>query len=135
MQIGYSAPYNEDCRIRDNLIVNGGLSIQKYRQVVNEGNRVIAPNAPRPTGPAQVVLRPSRYDAGRANVAIFNWPKEPAVELRPDPFLQPGHRYRLMNPRDFFGPPVLQGTYDGKPIRVPVDGEFAALVMLKSSVP
>jgi len=132
MQIGYAAPYNEDCQIRENLIVNGGLSIKNYRQVVNEGNQVISPIAPRPTGPVRVLVRPSRYDARRANVAIFNWRKEPAVELRPDKFLQPGDRYRLMDPRNFFGRPILQGVYDGKPIRVPVDGEFTALVMLKT---
>ena len=68
-------------------------------------------------------------------MAIFNWRKEPAVALRPERFLQPGDRYRLMNPRDFFGRPVLEGVYDGKPIRVPVDGEFAALVMLKTTPP
>ena len=89
MQIGYTAPYNEDCQIRDNLIVNGSLSIKNYRHVVNEGNQVISPNAPRPTGPARVLVRPSRYDARRANIAIFNWRKEPAVELRPTSFSSP----------------------------------------------
>ena len=135
MQIGYTAPHNEDCQIRDNLIVKGSLSIKNYRHVINEGNQVIMPNAPRPTGPARVLVRPSRYDSRRANVAIFNWRKEPAVELRPDKFLQPGDSYRLMDPRNYFGRPVLQGVYDGRPIRVPVDGEFAALVMLKTSPP
>ena len=133
MQIGYSAASNEDCQIRDNLIVNGGLSIKNYRHVVKEGNQVISSDVPRPAGPARVVVRPSRYDPRRANVAIFNWPKGPAVELRPDKFLQPGDLYRLMDPRNFFGRPVLQGVYEGKPIRVPVDGEFAALVMLKTT--
>jgi len=37
-----------------------------------------------------------------------------------------------MNPRYFFGKPVLSGLYDGSPIRVPAAGEFAALVLLRS---
>jgi hypothetical protein len=38
-----------------------------------------------------------------------------------------------MNPREFFRKPSVTGTYDGKPIRVPVSGEFAAFVVLKES--
>jgi hypothetical protein len=37
-----------------------------------------------------------------------------------------------MNPRDFYGKPVLTGTFDGESIRVPVKGEFAAFVVLRS---
>src|SRR5436190_10780079 len=50
MQIGYSAPSNEDCEIRDNVIVDGGLNIVKFNKVVNEGNLVLAQDAPRPDG-------------------------------------------------------------------------------------
>jgi len=46
-------------------------------------------------------------------------------------FLTTGDAYCLMNPRDMFGPPVLEGTYDGHSIRVPTPGEFAAFVVLK----
>jgi hypothetical protein len=31
----------------------------------------------------------------------------------------------------FFGKPALTGTYDGKHLRVPLTGEFAAFVLLK----
>ena len=132
MQIGYSAPYNEDCEIRDNLIVGGGLQINKYKKVVQEGNLVLGKNDPRPKdADVRIVLRPNRYDPNRANLAVFNWAKKPAVEVLPKSFLKAGDAYRLMNPREFFGKPVLSGTFDGKPIRVPVDGEFAAFVLLK----
>ena len=74
MQIGYSAPHNEDCEVRDNVIVNGGLNIVRYRKVVKEGNVVLARGAPRPKGKAvRVILRPNKYDPNRANVAIYNW--------------------------------------------------------------
>jgi hypothetical protein len=132
MQLGYAAPENDNCEVRDNLIVNGSLSINKFKSVVNEGNLVLGREAPRPAGsPARVVVRPNRYDPNRANVAIFNWAKRDRVELSPGKTLAPGDSYRLMNPRDFFGPPVLAGRYDGQPISVPVQGELAALVLLK----
>jgi hypothetical protein len=134
MQVGYTAKENEDCEIRDNVIVNGGLSINKFKQVVNEGNLVLAKNAPRPAGQdVRVELRPNRYDPQRANVAVFNWAKKPAVELRFGKFLKPADNYRLMSPRDFYGEPVAAGTFDGKPVAVPIDGEFAAFVLLKEA--
>ncbi len=133
MRIGYSAPHNEDCEIRENVIVGGGLQINNYKQVVKEDNLVLGRHDARPQGSdALIRLRVNRYDPHRANVSIFNWAKKPAVDLPPGTFLSRGDKYRLMDPRDFFGKPVVTGTYDGKPIRVPVDGEFAALVLLKS---
>jgi hypothetical protein len=134
MRIGYSAPYNEDCEVRDNLIVHGSLEIKDYRKVVQEGNVVIGPGDSRPPGtPPQIVLRPNRYDPSRANLAVFNWGKSPTVAVLPKPFLQRGDQYRLMNPREFFGKPVLAGRYEGRPFPVPVQGEFAALVLLKET--
>lgn len=132
MQIGYSAPHNEDCQITDNLILDGNLQINHYKKVVNRDNLVLGKNDPRPKdADARVILRPNRYDPNRANLAVFNWAKKPAVDLPPNSFLKPGDKYRLMDPRDFFGRPVVAGTFDGKPIPLPIAGEFAAFVLLK----
>jgi hypothetical protein len=132
MQIGYSAPHNEDCEIRGNVIVDGRLAIKNYQRVVNEDNLVFAPGDARPNEPAaRVEVRPNRYDLNRANVVIFNWARTPAVEMSPRPFLEPGDGYRLLDPRDFFGRPVLAGAFDGSPLRVAVEGEFAAFVLVK----
>ena len=134
MQIGYNAPTNEDCEIRDNVIIDGGLQVNRYTKVVNEGNLVLGKSAPRPKRPdVRVEWRPSRYDPCRANVAIFNWAKKPTVDLPAGPLLRTGDSYRLMNPRDFFGRPAAAGTYDGQPLRVPMEGEFGALVLLKGA--
>jgi len=134
MQIGYSAPSNEDCEIRDNVIVGGGLQINRYQKVVKEGNLVLGKADPRPKdADARIELRPSRYDPTRANLAIFNWAKKPAVLVPLGAFAQAGDSYRLMNPREMFGKPTAEGTYDGNAIRVPVQGEFAAMVVLKAA--
>ena len=132
MQIGYSAPHNEDCEIRDNLILNGGLQINNYKKVVKEGNLVLGKNDPRPQeADARIELRPNRYDPNRANLAVFNWAKKATVDVAPDSFLKVSDKYRLLSPREFYGKPVISGTFDGKPIRVPIDGEFAAFVLIK----
>ena len=134
MQIGYSAPSNEDCEIRDNVIVDGGLQVNKYKKVVNEGNLILGKADPRPKdADARVELRPSRYDPRRANLAIFNWAKRPTVLVPLGTFAKSGDGYRLMNPRERFGQSVAEGTYDGKAIRVPVEGEFAAMVVVKAT--
>jgi hypothetical protein len=36
--------------------------------------------------------------------------------------LKPGARYEVRNAQDFFAPPVLSGTYDGQPLRLPMYG-------------
>jgi hypothetical protein len=129
MQIGMASD-NEDCEVRDNIIVNGGLNIKKYKKAVNEGNLVLAKNAPRPAE-GRLILRPNKCDSNRANLVLFNWDKKSAMDVDASGFWKEGDAYRLMNPRDFFGKPVLSGTCDGKTIRVPVKGEFAAFVLLK----
>ena len=78
-----------------------------------------------------MAVRPSRYDSNRANVAVFDWEKKGKVALDPGKFLRDGDRYRLMDPKDFFGKPVLSGVYKGEPIRVTVAAEFAAFVLVK----
>ncbi len=135
MQIGYSAPHNEDCEIRDNVILGGGLQINKFKIAVKEGNLVLGKNDPRPKdADVRIVLRPNRYDPDRAHLAVFNWARKPAIDLTPKSFLKTGETYRLMDPRRLYGEPVLSGTFDGKPIRVPLDGEFAAFVLLRKPV-
>jgi hypothetical protein len=137
MQLGYAAPYNEDCEVRNNVIVGGDLQIQKYRRVVNEGNLVLGRNDPRPTDPpVRVEIRPSRYDAQRAHVAVLNWSRQLTVELRPGAFLpgsflKAGDRYRIVDPKRFYEAPIAQGVFDGSSIRVPLPGEFAAFVLLR----
>ena len=130
MQIGYNAPYNEDCEVRDNIIVNGGLSINKYRKAVNEGNLILAKGAKRPEG-AKVVLLPSQYDPSRAHLAVYNWAKAQEVEVHVDPFLKPGDAYRLMDPKGVFGKPLAEGRCGGETIKVILYGEFAAFVLMK----
>ena len=131
MRIGYGTHPNEDCEVRDNLIVNGGLTINNYERVVNEGNLILAKDDPRPSA-NRVIFRPNRYDARRANIAAFQWEKNSVPRLDPGDFLKKGDTFRLMNPRDFYGKPVLEGRYDGTPITLPMTEEFAAFVLLRS---
>ena len=130
MRIGYNAPYNENCEIRDNLIVNGGLNIDRYKTALQDGNTIIKEGQKRPDG-AKVVFLPNRFDRNRAYLAVYNWDKAESVEVTAGPFLRSGEAFRLMDPKDFFGKPVFEGKCEGDIIRVPVRSEFAVFVVLK----
>jgi hypothetical protein len=133
MQLGYNAPYNEDCQVQDNVIVNGGLTIVKFKTADEKNNEKIDAKT-RPAGsPPRVFLRPNKYDLGRANLAVLNLGKLPVVNVAAGEFLKAGQKFRLMDPTDFFGKPVMEGVYDGKAIKLPMKGDFAAFVLLKET--
>jgi hypothetical protein len=133
MQIGYSAPFNEDCVVRDNVIVNGGLTINKFKQVVNERNLILRKSDPRPGDrPFRVEIRPNKYDPDRFHVVLFNWNRGPSVDLELGSVLNSGDAYRIMDPCKFSGEPITAGSFDGKPIPVCMEGEFAAFVLLRN---
>jgi hypothetical protein len=131
MQIGYTAPENEDCEVCHNVIVDGTLNIVRFKQIKSCENLVLPPGSPPPERRTLVVLRPSRYDPHRAHLAVYNWTDSESVEVDLAEFLRPGERFVLKNPRDFFGKPVWEATYAGKPVAVPVPGKFAAYVLLR----
>ncbi len=131
MQIGYNAPFNEDCEVSGNMIFQGGLDVIHYKKVVNRNNTVIARGGPRPAKPSLVMVLPYRLDPDRANVVIFNWGGQSKAAANLASVLRLGTRFRLLEPRNFYGKPVLVGEYMGKEIEVPVEGEFAAYVLTK----
>ncbi len=75
----------------------------------------------RPTG-INVFLRPNQYEPGRANVTIFNWDGKDAVDVDLSSVLDEGDRFEIRNVQDFFGEPVVTGTYAGGPVSVPMTG-------------
>ncbi len=140
LQIGYTASYNNDCVVHDNIIVDAGMSIHRYREMDERNNLVLAAGAPRPEEPACAILRPNRYDPNRAHLAIFNWRKAEAVPVDLGEFLNPGDRFRILSALDFFGNPVAEGTFDGEPVDVPIPanadtgkGEFCAFVLFRTA--
>ncbi len=126
VQLGYSAQTNEDCELRGNLFLESTLSINRFSRVVQKDNA----KTPELSG-LRVILRPNKFDPQRANLAVFNPESTGEVQVDLAGFLSRGDKFRLLNPRDFFGSPVLAGTADGSPVRVPVHGPFACFVLLK----
>ncbi|MEZ5353268.1 MAG: hypothetical protein R2762_11580 [Bryobacteraceae bacterium] len=65
-------------------------------------------------------VRPNKYEPGRANIVIYNWDKKETVEVDVSKAIKPGTRYQLRDAMDFYGTPVLAGTYEGGPLTVPM---------------
>ncbi len=132
MRIGYNASYNENCEIRNNIIVNGDLNIDRYKKVLKEDNLVVKKGQKRPTG-IKTVLLPNRFDRNRAHLVIYNYDKAENVKNTAKYFLENGDSFRLMDPQNIFGNPFFEGTYTGDVIYLPVKTEFAVFVLLRKN--
>lgn len=78
----------------------------------------------KPTG-TRVFVFANKYESGRGNVAVFNWDGKDAVEADLSKVLKTGQAYRIYNCLDIkqtitLAEPVLRGTYDGKPVSLPM---------------
>jgi hypothetical protein len=79
-----------------------------------------------PTG-TRVVIRPNKCETGRAHIAIVNWDLLPRVTVDLSAIgLAVGARFAVRNAEDYFGKPVVEGTFNGKPISLPMEGLGAA---------
>ena len=78
-------------------------------------------SATMPSAP-KVFVRPNRYEAGRANIVIYNWTLQSSVAVDLSGVVTPGNRYEVRNVQDIFGTPVVSGTYSGGTINVPMNG-------------
>ena len=68
----------------------------------------------------------------------MNWHKAKTVRADLGAFLEAGDTFRVQEVWDFFGPPVVAGTYEAKPIVIPMPveertghGEFCPFVIVR----
>ncbi len=83
---------------------------------------------PYPTVPTstQVFVRPNAYEAGRANIIVYNWQHTANVTVDLSAVLSVGSQYEIRYARNYFGTPVLAGTYAGGTVSLPMTGYSAA---------
>ena len=75
----------------------------------------------RPTG-VKIFIRPNQYEAKRANITIYNWDTRTRLSVDLTGILAPGTGFEIRNAQDFFGAPVLTGTYAGGSVSIPMTG-------------
>lgn len=72
--------------------------------------------------PTRVFVRPNQYEQGRAHIVVYNAELKQYVDADVSGVLPVGARYEVRNVQDYFAAPVLAGTYDGSPLRLPMYG-------------
>jgi Concanavalin A-like lectin/glucanases superfamily/Chitobiase/beta-hexosaminidase C-terminal domain/Viral BACON domain len=75
----------------------------------------------RPTG-VWTFVRPNKYEAGRANIIIYNWDMKASSQVDVSSVLKAGDSYIVRDAQNYFGAPVASGTYTGAPIAIPMQG-------------
>jgi hypothetical protein len=123
LRVGYGAP-NDDCEVVGNVVAGGSIQIDRFKNAVESRNVRELPSR-------QGVLIKNKYDPARAHLAVYNGAKAAEVPVDVSGFLKPGDSFRLLNPKDVFGRPVIEGRHKGEMLPVPVKGEFAAFVIVK----
>jgi hypothetical protein len=134
VRLGYSHSGNQDVTLFDNYFVGSTVFARPWQTIGMTGNtfysevsgNIVPANYPdntyltaRPSG-AKVIVRPNQYEPGRAYIAIYNWDLAASVAVDVSPVLRPGAIFELRNAQDFWGAPVLAGTYTGGPLLVPM---------------
>jgi hypothetical protein len=67
-------------------------------------------------------VRPNLYEAGRANVVIYNWDLSKAVNVDLSAVLAEGDNFEIRDAENFFAPAVVSGTFNGSPVSIPLTG-------------
>lgn len=73
----------------------------------------------RPPG-TKVLVRANRYEAGRANVTVYNWDHAASVDVDLASVLASGAAYEIRDAQDFYGKPVVSGVSGGGAVRIPM---------------
>ena len=68
---------------------------------------------------ADVIVRPNRYESGRAFITCWNWNGASTVNVDLSSVLKPGDQFEIHHVFDLVGAPILTGTYDGGPVSIP----------------
>jgi hypothetical protein len=83
--------------------------------------------ATRPTSGSNIFVRPNPHEAGRAHVTIYNWSKQSSVSVNLSAAgLANGTPFEIRDVQNYFGTPVLTGTYAGAPVGIPMTGTTTA---------
>lgn len=65
---------------------------------------------------SEIFVRPNRYEAGRGNIAIFNWERRTSVRVDLSKVgLRAGDQFEIRDVRNYFGEALAKGVY-GEPV-------------------
>jgi hypothetical protein len=104
--------------LRENGVGTDYTTIAAWR--TGTGWDINSPLTSDPFTGMDIVIRPNRFEAGRANVIVWNWDNASSADINPSGILNAGDKYTVHHVYDLFGAPVAAGTYSGGRITVPL---------------
>lgn len=118
----------DDGEITLRLLDGSNVSMAGNRTVGNtvissswsRSNDVLWSSSSPPTSGTHVIVRPNAYEAGRANIIVYNWSQLGSVSADLSSVLRIGDTYEVRNAQNFYAAPVLSGTYGGGSISLPM---------------
>jgi hypothetical protein len=131
----------EKMTVTDNYMIGGEISFKDVTQEIVEDNTIYAEalvglskaRYPKNTwykkmpDDLRVSVRANYYEKGRGNIVVYNGGKNSVVSADVSSILSPGDSYMLVDAENYFGPPVLQGKFDGKLLEIPMVQRQAAV--------
>lgn len=75
----------------------------------------------------QIFVQTNQFEAGRANIIVYNWSNLSTVAVDVSSALTFGMPYEVRNAQDYFAPPVLSGIYSNLPLNLPMNGLTVAV--------
>jgi len=141
VHVGYGSMQNGTVQLQDNYFAGGAtvLEVGYWSTFTATNNQLMGTStvvnvndpaltmskfagqtqAALPTA-TKVVVRKNPYEAGRANIAVYNWSGAGSVQLDLSGILPAGATYEIRNVQDWFGTPVVSGTYSGGSVTLPI---------------
>ena len=68
----------------------------------------------------RVIVRANPHEKGRAHIAVLNPAGLPEVGVDLSGVLAAGQKFRIVSPKDFYGPSLVEDTYDGQEVILPM---------------
>lgn len=104
----------------DSLFTNelGAYSFSRWRQTTGLDRHSQAEEA-RPNG-VDIFVRSNRYEAGRANIVVYNWQLKDHVPVDLSSLFPVGTNFEIRDVQNYFGAPVVRGIYNGGSILLPM---------------
>ena len=82
----------------------------------------------------KILVRPNRYQPGRANIVVYNWDNLNTVAVNVRDVMPTGTTYEVRNAQDFFQN-RCSGDLDGEPLQLPMNGLSTARPMAQLRAP
>jgi hypothetical protein len=112
-------PYDPLGRVGMTIATNTMVGdLDGFTQADYPNNTYYSKTSPPTVG--KVVVLPNVYEPGRATIAVYNWDKSATHAVDLTGIVSPGAAYEIRNAQNFYGLPVVSGTYAGGSVTLPM---------------